>query len=488
MALENATETEVTPAAATALWAFFALAIGVSLNYGYLSTSALQWTVAGFALALMAMFRAWGGGRTTPSQHYELLYAGLLGMAVFQWCLQPHWGFVGAAYVSLCHTFGEVFIGGVLLHALLPPRLRPIGLWIVVLGALALLGLNVHYYQHPGTDVWQLQQGATDHLLHGRNPYTHEIPNSSRSGYFGYRIDYYDYLPLNLLVGLPGYLIGHDYRYSLVACVFVVVAVIQLAGRRLGVAPRLRDIITFAFLLHPANPFCMFQAWTEPMMLAVLALFVYFAVRAPRGYGESICLLLLPTLKPYFLVPLFAYVPILKPRFRSLLVGALVVAATLGPFLIWNYQATIKYGLLFTLQHVPFRGDSLSIPGWLYQNHKWQCGKLPALIAQIVVGGISFGFLRRRGLGGFLLLSAMALYASFLAGSQAFTNYYFFVGGVLILAALVMAAPSRSVAAVLLASDPALALPGPRFVETAQPIHDAPGIAAGPLDEAPKYQ
>ncbi len=436
-------------AAVTVLWGAFALAVGVSLNRGVFSSPAIEWTCGGFVLVMAAVVRAFRPPRvavSTPDalqRHYELLYAGLIALGLFQWQVTPAWDYLARAYVGPCATLGAIFVVAVVIHALLPERFRRLALWLAVVGAAVVWGLNVHYQPRPVIDVWQLQQGASDHLVHGHNPYAQLIENSSRNAPYGYRIDHYDYLPLNLLAGLPGYVLGGDYRYTLVACMFVIVAMIQLVGRRLQVAPRFVDLCTFAFLLHPSNGFCMIEAWVEPMLLAAVALFVYFAVRASGGAGESVSLWMVPMMKPYFLAPMLAYVPMLRPRWRSLGLAALVALATVLPFLIWNFRATVEYGLLFTLQHVPFRTDALSIPAWLHHTYHWQCGKLPALCAQLGVGAICFALLRRRRLGGFLLLSGASLYASFLAGSQAFTNYYFVVGGLLVLAALVLVAPGQ---------------------------------------------
>jgi hypothetical protein len=58
---------------------------------------------------------------------------------------------------------------------------------------------------------------------------------------------------------------------------------------------------------------------------------------------------------------------------------------------------------------------------------------------QLIVGGIAWWRLKDRGLSGLMLASALSLYATFLVGWQAFVNYYYFVGALLILAAIVRA-------------------------------------------------
>ena len=85
---------------------------------------------------------------------------------------------------------------------------------------------------------------------------------------------------------------------------------------------------------------------------------------------------------------------------------------------------------------VTFRPDSLSVTAlaanvWGFEPWHW----LPE-VTQLVVGAVAFARLRRHGLGGLLLASAIALFASFLVGTQAFLNYYYFVGALLVLAAV----------------------------------------------------
>jgi hypothetical protein len=66
---------------------------------------------------------------------------------------------------------------------------------------------------------------------------------------------------------------------------------------------------------------------------------------------------------------------------------------------------------------------------------------------QLIVGAIAWWRLKGHGLSGLLLASALSLCATFLVGWQAFVNYYYFIGVLLILAALVRAkasAPTES--------------------------------------------
>jgi hypothetical protein len=72
-----------------------------------------------------------------------------------------------------------------------------------------------------------------------------------------------------------------------------------------------------------------------------------------------------------------------------------------------------------------------------------------SVVAQFLVAGLAHARLRDRGLGGLLLASSLALDATFLTGWQAFMNYHYLVGEMLLLAAMVFAAtrPSEADAA-----------------------------------------
>jgi hypothetical protein len=294
----------------------------------------------------------------------------------------------------------------------------------------------------PPIDVWQLQQHAADYLVHGRNPYTTPVPDIYGGGSAFGAQTLYPYPPLNLLLSLPGWLLLGDYRYGMVLAFALAVLLLRQSGRRLGLPSRQIDLLTFALLLHGRLERIFIHGWTEPYLLLAISAFVYCHLRWPRGLAEVLCLLALPLLKQYFAAPTLLYLLLLPPRRRSLAVGAAVALLLLSPLLVWNFRATVEYGLLFFIRSVGFRPDSISIPAALYALLGWRSGVATALLAQLTVGLGTGWLLRRRGLGGFLLAAAAALFASFLCGPQAFINYYFFVGDVLLLAALVLTPPA----------------------------------------------
>ena len=152
--------------------------------------------------------------------------------------------------------------------------------------------------------------------------------------------------------------------------------------------------------------------------------------------------MMLPALKQYVVAPVLLYAGVRPARVRWTTIAAAMAcaAATVVPFLIWNRDATVR-GIVFQVraQTAPrLSGDSLAALGGLF-------GVVPpawlSVVAQFVVAAVAYPRIRRHGVGGILLASALSLMATFLVGWQAFLNYYYFVMVLLLLAALALAAP-----------------------------------------------
>jgi hypothetical protein len=435
-------EAEVAPACALALQAYVAVSVGAAWSNGALHPAGLLLAIASLGLAGWAATWARRAGRARWP--LSTIYIPLTVFPTLSTIMAAP-GPCPAAFDYATRVIGLacIFLLGV--HIGAGARWRRWALLIIVALVVAEQLLTPLCVPRPFIDVWQLYQYSSHYLLHGANPYTTPVPDIYEGGYdYGYTVAFFDYLPLNLLLGLPGYLLLGDYRFSLVAAFVGTVLLLRATGRRLGVAPRLVDALTLAFVLHPRATFIDAMGWGEGLLVLLLAAFVYLQVRWPGGWAQAVAFCALPALKQYLLSPVLLYLATVRPRLRTLLVGAAVAAATLVPFLLWDWRATVEYGVLFVVRRTTFRADSLSIPALLYHFTHAPCTKLPAVLAQVVVGAAAYGMLRRRGLGGYLLASGLALLASFLAGSQAFLNYYYLVGAFLLFAALALGAPSAA--------------------------------------------
>jgi hypothetical protein len=129
---------------------------------------------------------------------------------------------------------------------------------------------------------------------------------------------------------------------------------------------------------------------------------------------------------------------------------------TVVPFIVWNWHATVE-GMVFQMRAPTVPRLTATSPVALMA---YLTGTFPpvwtSVALQLIAGALTYARLRGSGLGGLLLGSAVALFATFLGGWQAFVNYYYFVGMLLLLSAMTLAASPRSAA--LAANSPGTAL------------------------------
>jgi hypothetical protein len=451
----------VPAACAAALHAYLLLALAASFEPGLTPHLGLPLALLAFGCGWRAV--GWLRAEAAPGRSDWTLYVGLSALAAVPLLAPPPGLGLRAFDLGALVPVATLVLLGV--HAAGGVRQRRWALTGIVVPTLALQALAPLSSPEPMIDVWQWTQFCARALLAGVHPYTVQAPDVYRGGFnFGYTTTVYPYLPLNLLASLPGVALCGDYRYMLGASAVAAVVLVRAAGRRLGVEARLLDLITLALALHPRAAFIIGMGWKEPLLVLALTAFLYLRVRAPSGAGQAVAFFCLPALKQYVVAPVALYLadalgpgPERARRIRSALIGVLVAAATLAPFLAWKFRATLD-GVLFAMGHTTFRTDSLSVTAVVTRFTGYAFGKSLGIVAQLVVGALAMLRLRRLGpwphasggsssvlsLAGLLLASGMSLFACFLLGSQAFTNYYYFVAALLLCAALVAAtAPAR---------------------------------------------
>ena len=116
-----------------------------------------------------------------------------------------------------------------------------------------------------------------------------------------------------------------------------------------------------------------------------------------------------------------------RASFRAVLFGLTIASLTVVPFLAWDWRLTLA-GIVFQaieLKAPRLDSDSLvalaAVVTGAYPGRWW------SVAVQFIVGGIAYWRLRRGGVAGLLLASAITLFATFLVAWQAFFNYYYFV-------------------------------------------------------------
>lgn len=315
---------------------------------------------------------------------------------------------------------------------------------ILTLYGLLTAGL-VRSWQVPGIDVWILQQEGAAHLLRGENPYAAEYRNPYADAEFigpellkDGKIQSFPYPPLSLLLVAPGYRLGRDVRWALLAAVLVTAVIMVGVGRQLGLpAGHPAELAAVAFLCQPRGWFVLEMAWTEPLvMLGIVAGVWSMATR--QGRLSGLLLAAVAMVKQYGILWLFPAWAAGRVRGRDLLWGAVAAAAIVLPFAAWG-PAAFWRGVVGFHVYSPFREDSLSVLAAIrhatgYQPSPWWGFAAAGVIAWLVIRQPA------RGLTQALLGGAAVLLAFFTFNKAAHLNYYWLAASVLALAILVAAA------------------------------------------------
>ncbi len=432
---------EVPACALQALTSALILSIGSSLGGYVLFILGLPLTILGFVIACRAALNWSSAAR---AQNFNWITAWLTAMAALAIVGQTTGGLLWYEVVKRTLAVISILLVGVFSSD--DPIWRRRAALAVIAAGLLLFALGPIGAPQPPIDVFTWTQTSVQALLHRINPYTVVAPDVYHGRYDpGYTVSVYPYMPATLLAFAPWVGALGDFRFALAASVMLTVVLLHRIGRQLGVSTQLTYAAALAIVLHPSGPRMIESGWTEPLLVAGAALFVHFALQNPKGIGQAATFLLLPALKQYVVAPTVLY--LLRGR-RSLRPGAVIAAGAIGaatvlPFLAWNWQATLS-GIVFQMQAPTGpRLGSTSLVALLATTSTVYPGRWMSPAVQLIVGGLAWWRLKDHGLSGLMLASALSLYATFLVGWQAFVNYYYFVGALLILAAVVRAATGQ---------------------------------------------
>ena len=352
--------------------------------------------------------------------------------------LFPTWVAVTALYTILG-------MAGALLLILRVPHMRWAFALFVLVHAVMTVALLRSSPAHIDVEIY-LRDGSAA-LLHGHNPYTMTIPNiyPPRLAELFYgpgtvingRVEFgFPYLPLALLVAIPGHILG-DVRYSqLIAMMVTALALRGLATDRVGRAAAVLGVASFS------APLVLLGAWTEPTSVALLACLV-LALERRRQVPAALFLGLLLVSKQYFVIviPILWLIRQWLTR-RVILIGLGIAAAVTLPLFLVDPATFWK--CIMGIGQVALRPDSTSLLvssvnafGW---PPPWTYGVLP-----LAGGGLTAIVLALRAPRtppAFAACVGLTLLVTILLSKQAFMNYYFLVSGALLIAAVAWPAPT----------------------------------------------
>jgi hypothetical protein len=435
------------------LLAYVFIALAIVADNG--SFNGLPFMVA----AVVVLHRVLRRGERAPRRgHVALLFAAFAASAWWRAAQfyftrgEPSWPLVAV-------TLAQCGLGAlVCLRPRVPARLA-LGASLVlfaILGAAA-----IHRTAVPRIDVFHLQQDGARALLAGRNPYAiPTFPNpygaDETRAYFGDArpsLSEYPYPPLSLVATPLGFAAGGDVRYALLAAQLGIAILLFVVARRSGQPPWFALALPIAHLANPRGAFVLEQSWTDALpalcFVGVLSVRSFFAgprdrrPAAPGELGTALWLGLLLAVKQYGVILLPLLLHRRGPRLCTLALALLIAAAVTLPLFLWDPRAFVDDVLLFQLRQ-PFRPDSLSLAALVARTVGWRAPGALALIA--AAAAIALGWRRIAGPRTFALVSALTFAWFFLTAKQAFCNYYYFLG-VMVLSAVAARDPSAEAVA-----------------------------------------
>lgn len=294
----------------------------------------------------------------------------------------------------------------------------------------------------PVIDNWAWTQSSLAALIGGHHPYR-VAPGDIIHGAFyeGRTASVYPYMPMTLLVNAPVYWLFGDYRFLGAASLPATLILVGRLGRRVRVPRDVVDSAQLLVALHPRGFSLTCLGWLEPFLGFLLVSFAYLAVRAPRGLASASLFLAIPAWKQYFVAPALLFmVDRRHASVRTIAAALLLPIATVVPFLVWDWQATLR-GILGVVSDADGpRLDSTSLVALVARFTGTYPDRWLSAALQLAVGTYTYARLRHAGVAGLLLSSALAMLVTFLTGWQAFVNYFYIVSVLLMLAAMLRAA------------------------------------------------
>ncbi len=411
--------------------AYLLLGIGVLVANGTLP--GLPFALAAVAILVFALVRgssSWP--RTLP---WIIAFSGALVLT-----RSPAAGPLGWALVPLAVAQASLGI------AACAPRWRGARFALpAALGLYAVSGaLLIARAPAPRVDVFVLEQEGARSIAAGRDPYAVTFSNpytkEETRKFFGDErtaLREYPYPPLSLLVTTLGYAIGGDVRWTLLAAQLAIAALLFALAKRAGHAEP--TALASISLLHPRGLFVLEQAWTDSL-IACAFLLVLLAIqrRSARWLGLAIGLFVATKQYSAIAVPLLVRDgSVGKRQWLEALAAATLVTL---PFFIWSPADFVGDVVLFQLRQ-PFRADAMSLPALVAALTPWHPPGILALGGAAAGAAVAWPRLGpSSGQSRLPLATAVVFAGFFLFAKQAFCNYYYFVG-VLVLASAALLEP-----------------------------------------------
>jgi hypothetical protein len=285
---------------------------------------------------------------------------------------------------------------------------------------------------HPQIDVFYLLQGSTQGLWHGADMYRQQW-GPSRAGYpAGGLFDVYPYLPGTSVLLAPFRLLLGDVRYGEILATVIAAVTVRSIARQARTPAVLMMLAPLLLLVMPKVAYAQQQAWTEPLLVALLAGMVW---ATQRGHGALAVLCFAAALASkqhiVLLLPLAACWPAFGVRKTVVAAGTALLAVipwiAAGPADFWHDAVT-------TNLNYPVLNWGLDLPA-AASRHGYELGFGLTVLALVTAYAAAIRGLRRRpDAWGFATSGALVLLVLDLTNKQSFFNHYTLPMGLLAIA------------------------------------------------------
>ena len=270
----------------------------------------------------------------------------------------------------------------------------------------------------PRIDVWVTLQQAADGMANGRNIYEMTWVNSP-----GIK-DAFTYLPWTAVLLAPGRWVAGDVRWALLAWFVAGLLCLVAVGRRSANALA----ATVLLALAPGTTTQAEQAWTEPLLFALLAAWALLVSRG-RAWWAVAPLALACASKQHMalLLPVLACWPAFGLR-RTVVTGGLT-GVLIAPWFVASPTAFVHDTITLLIGFHPIK-----FANTLFIAAQTELGWTPPfwLTGVIVLGVLALACVtvqrRRPPLHELLVWLALVLLVANLVNKQAFYNQYWLVG------------------------------------------------------------
>ncbi|MBX6391093.1 MAG: glycosyltransferase [Frankia sp.] len=385
--------------------------------------------------------------------------------------------------------------------------LGPAGFVVAVALAAAAGACALAASPQPRIDVFHLLQDSTAGLVDGENMYRQNWldnrpggPAAGLAALNGGLVDVYPYLPGTSLLLAPARLLLGDVRYGLLAALVVAAVAVRAVAVRAAAAagepgragapvPAWVPALPLLVLVFPEATYALEQSWTEPLLIACLAVAVW-AAGTGRGWLAVTAFAAALASKQHvaLLVPVAASWPAFGPRRTAAACG--LALAVVAPWLFADFDAFWHDAVETNLGYVVL-DHSLSVPGWAH-HFGVELG-FPVTAAGLV-GAYLLAWRARGDAAGFAAGAALVLLTTAVLNKQSFFNHYTLPMALLVLAAAACAAiPAPAGGGQPPGPEPAPqparqppAAPAAGLPLAAQAVAGAPGaVEREPADEGP---